>query len=196
MRKNMFKVMALSLAMATLSTTAAFAAGWGKVGSEWYYYQEDGSVARNTWVNTLVSNDESGELSYQVGNKDFVTEEGKSITASYWVQGNGVMAASAWVADGDAWYRVDAKGLIMKDQVYNENKDMYYLGKDGRMVTNSWYQNEEGKWYYFAENGKAVKNGWKTIDDAEYYFLKSGTMATDVNIPGGGHVGADGKRDR
>lgn len=33
MRKNMFKVMALSLAMATLSTTAAFAAGWGKVGS-------------------------------------------------------------------------------------------------------------------------------------------------------------------
>ena len=62
---------------------------------------------------------------------------------------------------------MDAKGLILKDQVYNENKDMYYLGKDGRMVTNSWYQNEEGKWYYFAENGKAVKNGWKTIDDAE-----------------------------
>ena len=62
MRKNMFKVMALSLAMATLSSTAAFAAGWGKVGSEWYYYQEDGTVARNTWINTLVSNDESGEL--------------------------------------------------------------------------------------------------------------------------------------
>ena len=55
MKKNMFKVMALSLAMATLSTTAAFAAGWGKVGSEWYYYQEDGTVARNTWINTLVS---------------------------------------------------------------------------------------------------------------------------------------------
>lgn len=72
-------------------------------------YQEDGSVARNTWVNTLVSNDESGELSYQVGNKDFVTEEGKSIAASYWVQGNGVMAASAWVADGDAWYRVEQR---------------------------------------------------------------------------------------
>ena len=35
MKKNMFKVIALSLAMATLSTTAAFAAGWGKVGSEW-----------------------------------------------------------------------------------------------------------------------------------------------------------------
>lgn len=153
-------------------------------------------MARNTWINTLVSNDESGELTYQVGNKDFATEEGKTIAASYWVQGNGTMAASCWVADGDVWYRVDAKGLILKDQVYNENKDMYYLGKDGRMATNSWYQNEEGKWYYFGENGKAVKNGWKTIDDAEYYFLKSGTMATDVNIPGGGHVGADGKRDR
>lgn len=92
MKKNMFKVMALSLAMATLSTTAAFAAGWGKVGSEWYYYQEDGTVARNTWINTLVSNDESGELTYQVGNKDFATEEGKTIAASYWVQGNGTMA--------------------------------------------------------------------------------------------------------
>ena len=67
MKKNMFKVMALSLAMATLSTTAAFAAGWGKVGSEWYYYQEDGTVARNTWINTLVSNDESGELTQCYG---------------------------------------------------------------------------------------------------------------------------------
>lgn len=84
----------------------------------------------------------------------------------------------------------------MKDQVYNENKDMYYLGKDGRMVTNPGIRMREGKWLLLCPRGKAVKNGWKTIDDAEYYFLKSGTMATDVNIPGGGHVGADGKRDR
>lgn len=196
MKKNIFKVMALSLAMASISSTAAFAAGWGKVGSEWYYYQEDGTVARNTWISALASNDGSGELSYQIGSKDFVTEEGKTIAATYWVQGNGVMAKSCWVYDNDAWYHLDANGQIMKTQVFTEDKNTYYLGEDGKMVTNQWYQNEEGKWYYFGEDGKAVKNGWKTIDDAEYYFLKSGTMATSVNIPGGGHVGADGKRDR
>ncbi len=196
MRKNMFKVMALSLAMAALSSTAAFAAGWGKVGSQWYYYQEDGTVARNTWISTLTSNDGSGELSYQIGSKDFVTEEGKIIAASYWVQGNGVMATDTWVYDAGAWYRMDATGQAIKDKVYTEDKNTYYLGSDGKMETNYWYQTEDGKWYYFAEDGKAVKNSWKTIDDAEYYFLKSGTMATSVNIPGGGHVGADGKRDR
>ncbi len=62
MRKNMFKVMALEPGYGYVIYHRSFAAGWGKVGSEWYYYQEDGSVARNTWVNTLVSNDESGEL--------------------------------------------------------------------------------------------------------------------------------------
>ena len=52
-------------------------------------------LQENTWINTLVSNDESGELSYQVGSKDFVTEEGKSIAASYWVQGNGLWQPAA-----------------------------------------------------------------------------------------------------
>ena len=196
MRKNMFKVMALSLAMAALSSTAAFAAGWGKIGSEWYYYQEDGTVARNTWVSTLVSDDGSGEISYQVGDKDFAKEEGKSVAVSYWVQGDGVMATAGWIYDGESWYRVDAKGNVLKNQLYEENNDLYWLGEDGKMLTNGWHQNEQGKWNYFEENGKAAKNGWRTIGDSEYYFLKSGTMATDVNIPGGGHVGADGRRDR
>ena len=87
--------------MATLSTTAAFAANFGaRLAVSGYYYLGDGTVARNTWINTLVSNDESGELTYQVGSKDFATEEGKTIAASYWVQGNGTMAADCWVADG------------------------------------------------------------------------------------------------
>ena len=70
-----------------------------------------------------------------------------------------------------------------------------------RMTRDNWlvyaiFREIDGNWYYFQENGKAFKNGWKTIDGDEYYFLKTGTMATDVNIPGGGHVGADGRRDR
>ncbi len=52
------------------------------------------------------------------------------------------MAASCWVETGCLYVScVDAKGLILKDQVYNENKDMYYLGKGmAGMATNSWYQ--------------------------------------------------------
>ncbi len=49
---------------------------------------------------------------------------------------------------------------------------MYYLGKDGKMVTNDWYQNKEGKWYSPWRDGKAVKNGWKTIDGTRVLLLK------------------------
>ena len=61
------------------------------------------------------------------------------------------MATSCWVADGDAWYRVDGKGPHHEGSGLHQNKDIYYLGKDGKMVTNDWYQNKEGKWYYHGE---------------------------------------------
>lgn len=173
MKRNILKVTAVALALATLSATPAFAAHWGQVGSKWFYYLDDGTVAKNIWVTT-----EATET---------------SAATAYWVNNDGTMAASQWVNDGTAWYYVDAGGVIMKNQLLKLNSDLYWLKEDGKMAANEWAQDAEGKWYYLQENGKAVKNGWKLIDGDYYYFLKSGVMATDALVPGGYRVGPDGK---
>ncbi len=55
-------------------------------------------LQENTWINTLVSNDESSELSYQVGSKDFVTEEGQIhcgflLGTGQWCYGNQLLGS-------------------------------------------------------------------------------------------------------
>lgn len=176
MKKNMIRVMALTAMLATLSTTAVYAADahWGQVGKNWFYYLEDGTVARNRWVDT-------------------VAEDG-TVTASYWVKNNGLMASGEWIYDGTAWYYMDNSGLITKDQILKLNSDLYWLDPDGKMVSNDWRKTEDGKWYYFQENGVAIKNGWKVIDGEEYYFLKSGVLAVDALAPGGYRVDSSGRK--
>lgn len=173
MRKNIGKIAALTLAFAALSSMSVPAAQWGKLGSQYFYYLDDGTVAKNTWIHT--------------------TAEDGTILASYWVRNDGVMAASEWVYDGEAYYYVDAQGLPLKDQLLELNKDLYWLDEDGKMAANCWRQNTDGRWYYFEEDGSAFKHGWKNIDGEEYYFLKSGAMASDALVPGG-RVDASGKR--
>lgn len=170
MKKRILTIAAVTLALSLLPATAAFAeneAHWGQVGSKWFYYQEDGTVAKNTWIT--------------------------SVGGTFWVNNDGTMAASQWVYSDDAWYYVDAEGLVMTSQMLKLNNDLYCLDETGKMVVSDWHQDEDGKWYYLAEDGKAVKNGWKLIGEDYYYFLKSGVMAADALVPGGERVGADGK---
>ncbi len=164
MKKNIVKMIALALAFSTVFSTAAFAAKWDKLGDQWFYYLDDGTVAKNTWV------------------KD-VSEDG-TVISSYWVKNNGVMAVSEWVHDGEAWYYVDGTGLPMKDQLLTLNSELYWVDEDGKMVSESWKQSPEGKWYYLQADGKAYKKGWKTIEGEEYYFLKSGVLAVDALVDG------------
>ena len=167
MRKRFLTVAAAAAALSILSSTAAFAQGWGQIGSDWFYYEEDGSVAKNTWI----------------------TSEG----GTYWVNNDGKMAANQWVWAGDAWYYVDSDGLYLTSQLLKQDSNLYWLGADGRMAASAWVTTEDGRTYYFQEDGSAVKNGWKMIDGYYYYFLKSGSMATDALVPGGYRVGADGR---
>lgn len=169
MKKTWMKAAVLTLAMSAMSVTAAFAGEWGKVGQRYFYYQEDGTVAKNQWI---ASADGTGE---------------------YWVGVDGVMAAGQWVNTDDAWYYVGEDGLRLTNQMFKQNSELYWLGEDGKMAVNEWVQTEDGKWYYMQANGRAIKNGWKLIDGDYYYFLKNGVMAADALVPGGYRVGADGK---
>ena len=123
--------------------------GWVKEGTTWYYYNTDGTLARNKWVGN-----------YWLG------ADGKMVTSAwidngrYYVDANGVWVKDAkrpeekkqgWVKEANTWYYYNTDGTLAR----NKWTGNYWLGADGRMVTNSWVDNNR---YYVGANGTWVPN--------------------------------------
>ena len=101
MKRRFLAIMATVMAISMFSSVTVFAEEhWGQVGSQWFYYLDDGGVAKNTWI---------------------YTEGGP-----YWVKEDGSMAANNWVYDGTAWYYVDAKGNKVMNQLLLLNGTYYW----------------------------------------------------------------------
>ena len=175
--------------------------GWVKEGNAWYYF-ENGTVVRNKWI----------------GSTYWVGADGKMATSSwvdngrYYVGPNGVWDKNAkkpeapkpvekkqgWVKEGNAWYFY-YQGQVTK----NAWVGSYWLGADGKMVTNAWVDNNR---YYVGANGLWDKNakkpeapkpvekkqGWLKEGNTWYYF-ENGTLARNKWISSTYWVGADGK---
>ena len=181
--------------------------GWTKTGNSWYYYDAQGNQIKNAWVG-----------SYWIGS------DGKMIT-DRWVDGGKYYVGSqgwwekdavkktGWTQTGNTWYLYDNEGNIVK----NRWSGNYWLGTDGKMVTNSWvdggkyYVGADGKWvsdalkpgetrkgwtkagstwYFFNDKGNQVKNAWV----GNYWIGSDGKMVTNSWVDGGKYyVGADGK---
>ena len=201
MRKNKVKlglslltVLATPIAVnAVASNDAQAAQGWVKSGNTWYFYNQSGTLARNAWVG-----------SYWLG------ADGKMITNAwvdngrYYVGANGAWVKGAqnqatnttkqgWTKAGSAWYYYNNGSLVVNKWVGN-----YWLGVDGKMVTNAWVDNGR---YYVGANGAWVKNarhpeekkqGWVKESNAWYYYNTDGTLARN-KWAGNYWLGADGK---
>ena len=181
--------------------------GWSKNGNSWYYYDAQGNQIKNAWVG-----------SYWIGS------DGKMITDS-WVDGGKYYVGSqgwwekdavkktGWTQTGNTWYLYDNEGNIVK----NRWSGNYWLGTDGKMVTNSWvdggkyYVGADGKWvsdalkpgetrkgwtkagstwYFYNDKGNQVKNAWI----GNYWIGSDGKMVTNSWVDGGKYyVGTDGK---
>ena len=175
--------------------------GWVKEGNTWYYF-ENGVLARNKWISST----------YWVG------EDGKMATSSwvdngrYYVGSNGAWVKDAkkpeepkpvekkqgWVKEGNAWYFY-YQGQVTK----NAWVGSYWLGADGKMVTNAWVDNNR---YYVGANGLWDKNakkpeaskpvekkqGWVKEGNTWYYY-ENGTLVRNKWISSTYWVGADGK---
>ena len=63
-----------------------------------------------------------------------------------------------WTQTGNVWYYFNAKGQRVK----NAWVGSYWLGSDGKMVTDSWV---DGGKYYVGSDGKWVKDAKKSTDD-------------------------------
>ena len=181
--------------------------GWSKNGNSWYYYDAQGNQIKNAWVG-----------SYWIGS------DGKMVT-DRWVDGGKYYVGSqgwwekdavkktGWSQTGNTWFLYDNEGNIVK----NRWSGNYWLGTDGKMVTNSWvdggkyYVGADGKWvsdalkpgetrkgwtkagstwYFYNDKGNQVKNAWV----GNYWIGSDGKMVTNSWVDGGKYyVGTDGK---
>ncbi|MGX7081282.1 Putative endo-beta-N-acetylglucosaminidase precursor [Gemella morbillorum] len=105
------------------------------------------------------------------------------------VSGNEAQAAQGWVQNGSAWYHYKDNGSLTKNAWVGN----YWLGADGRMITNSWVDNNN---YYVGHDGLWVKNvkktGWIQSGSSWYYYNNQGQMERNAWV-GDYWVGADGR---
>nr|DAV63942.1 MAG TPA: hypothetical protein [Caudoviricetes sp.] len=86
-------------------------------------------------------------------------------------QQNGEIARGEWKKSGDNWYYLGIDGYVEKDRfIFEDNGSViYYVNKDGVMVTNT-FVTQEGKKRYFLDDGKAIMDGEEIIDGQKYIF--------------------------
>jgi len=123
--------------------------GWVKEANTWYYYNTDGTLARNKWAGNywlgadgrMATNRWVDNNRYYVGNdgawvKDAKRQEEKK---------------TGWVKESNVWYYYNTDGTLAR----NKWAGNYWLGADGKMATNSWVDNGR---YYVGSNGAWIPN--------------------------------------
>ena len=210
LRKNKVKlglgvltVLATPIAVNTVASSDVLAAqGWVKTGTSWYFYDQNGTLAKNAWAgNYWLGADGKMVTNAWVDNgRYYVGKDGA------WVKGAQKPAAAkpavtqkqGWVQTNGAWYFYH-QGQIVR----NAWVGSYWLGADGKMATSSWVDNGR---YYVGANGVWVKDakkpeapkpvekkqGWVKEGNTWYYF-ENGSIARNKWIGSTYWVGADGK---
>ena len=208
MKKNRLKlglgvltVLATPIVVNAVASNDVLAAqGWVKSGNTWYFYNKNGTLARNAWAGD-----------YWLG------ADGKMVTNAwvdngrYYVGSNGAWVKNAqkqaatttntskkgWVQSGASWYYLDAQGRAVRNAWIGN----YWLGSDGRMAVSSWVDNGR---YYVGANGvwdknakketpkpEVKKQGW-VKSGSDWYYYENGTVVKN-KWAGNYWLGSDGK---
>ena len=184
-------VLATPIAVNAVASSDALAAqGWVKSGNTWYFYNQNGTLAKNSWAGN-----------YWLG------ADGKMATSSwvdndrYYVDANGAWVKDAkrlevkkngWVQKGDFWYYYYQGNIVRNAWIGN-----YWLGTDGKMATSSWVYNNRyyvdgnGAWVKDAKRPEVKRNGW-IKEGSTWYYLENGALARNKWV-GNYWLGTDGK---
>ena len=206
MKKNRLKlglgvltVLATPIAVNAVASNDALAAqGWVKSGNTWYFYNKNGTLARNAWAGDywlgadgkMVTNAWVDNGRYYVGsNGAWVKNAQKTATTN--------IAKKGWVQSGASWYYLDAQGRAVRNAWIGN----YWLGSDGRMAVSSWVDNGR---YYVGANGvwdknakketpkpEVKKQGW-VKSGSDWYYYENGTVVKN-KWAGNYWLGSDGK---
>ena len=195
-------VLATPIAVNAVASSDVLAAqGWVKTGNAWYFYNQNGTLARNAWAGNywLGADGKMVTNAWVDGGRYYVGSNG------LWVKGAQKPAATksevkkqGWVQNGSAW-NYYYQGNIVRNAWIGS----YWLGADGRMATSSWVDNGR---YYVGANGvwdktvkkqgtpklEVKKNGW-VKEGSTWYYYENGTLARNKWISSTYWVGADGK---
>ena len=205
MRKNRLKlglgvltVLATPIAVNTVASNDALAAqGWVKSGNTWYFYNKNGTLARNAWAGNywlgadgkMVTNAWVDNGRYYVGsNGEWVKNAQKPAATTT------NTAKQGWVQSGASWYYLDANGRVVRNAWIGN----YWLGTDGRMATSSWVDNgryyvgSNGLWVQGAKKQEEKKQGWVKSGSDWYYFDQNGTLVRN-KWAGNYWLGTDGR---
>ncbi|MCD8335728.1 MAG: NlpC/P60 family protein [Lachnospiraceae bacterium] len=185
--------------MYTISSDPGYATGKVTIGSEKYYFDENG-IMQTGFVTIngklLYFSEEDGTLQYgwiTVGDKKYYAKDSGVLYVSAWhgkyyFQADGSMAVSTWV--GNKWVGANGKytGKTKTGFVTLEG-DTYYYTSASKYAT-GWFK-VDGKYYYADSNGVVQKSTWvgkkyvnskgvmvtgmKTIGSKTYIFKSSGT---------------------
>ena len=194
-------VLATPMAVNAVANSDVLAAqGWVKTGNAWYFYNQNGTLARNAWSGNywLGADGRMATNAWVDGGRYYVGSNG------LWVKGAQKPAVTkpevkkqGWVQNGSAW-NYYYQGNIVRNAWIGS----YWLRTDGRMATNSWVDNGR---YYVGANGlwdksakkqevklEVKKDGW-IKEGSTWYYYENGTLARNKWISSTYWVGADGK---
>lgn len=114
------------------------------------------------------------------------------IGARWYLYDNGTKL-TGWQKDGNTWYYLNEKGIMLCDGLTEIDGKTYYFYDWGGMAASWWYQDENGDWYYFRGNGAMAISSWIEWKGEYYYVGKDGKMLTSTTTPDGYRVDANGK---
>ena len=195
-------VLATPIAVNAVASSDVLAAqGWVKTGNAWYFYNQNGTLARNTWSGNywlgadgrMVTNAWVDDGRYYVGSNGLWVKGAQKPDAA-----KPEVKKQGWVQNGSAWNYYYQGNIVRNSWVGS-----YWLGNDGRMATSSWV---DGGRYYVGANGvwdktvkkqeapkpEVKKNGW-VKEGSTWYYYENGTLARNKWISSTYWVGADGK---
>ena len=190
-------VLATPIAVNAVASSDVLAAqGWVKTGNAWYFYNQNGTLARNSWAGNywLGADGRMVTNAWVDGGRYYVGSNG------LWIKGAQKPAAAkpevkkqGWVQNGSAW-NYYYQGNIVRNAWIGS----YWLGADGRMATNSWvdggryYVGANGVWDKTVKKPEVKKNGW-VKEGSTWYYFENGTLARNKWISSTYWVGTDGK---
>ena len=198
-------VLATPIAVNAVASNDALAAqGWVKSGNTWYFYNKNGTLARNAWAGNywlgadgkMVTNAWVDNGRYYVGKDGAWVKNAQKVAIT--PAKPATVTKQGWVQNGATWYYLDAQGRTVKNAWIGN----YWLGADGKMATNAWVDNGR---YYVGGNGAwvqgakkqevpkpAVKQqGWVKENNTWFYY-ENGTLVKN-KWAGNYWLGADGK---
>ncbi|MGZ7888391.1 YSIRK-type signal peptide-containing protein [Lactobacillus crispatus] len=154
---------------------------WVKaVDGQWYYFDKNGHMAHDGWVDTLYKDnwykyyfDHDGHYAKNAWHK-----EGNNWTYS---KIDGKQADEEWlVAPDGKWYYFDRDGYMAHDGRYDTNYNgkwvKYYFDHDGHYEVNTWHNDGNEKVYFKSDGSQAFSEWVKASDGQWYYFDTYGNM--------------------